>query len=60
MPGQVSLDLLAAGIIEEPYKGFNDVLQQWIASDNWTYTRDAFSVPDDIISADVRCSAERK
>lgn len=33
-------DLLAAGVIDEPYYRFNDVAYQWIALDSWTYTRE--------------------
>ena len=53
MPGQVSLDLHAAGIIGEPYKGYNDVLQQWIASDVWTYVGPPFAASEQLRGADV-------
>jgi aryl-phospho-beta-D-glucosidase BglC (GH1 family) len=38
VPGQVQYDLLQAGVITDPYREDNDVLQRWIAEDNWTYT----------------------
>eukprot|EP01064_Diplonema_japonicum_P006688 TRINITY_DN1452_c0_g2_i1.p1 TRINITY_DN1452_c0_g2~~TRINITY_DN1452_c0_g2_i1.p1 ORF type:complete len:853 (+),score=209.75 TRINITY_DN1452_c0_g2_i1:755-3313(+) len=38
IPSSVHMDLLAAGIIEEPYKLYNDVNQRWITKENWTYS----------------------
>jgi len=43
VPGHVHLDLLAAGLIEDPYYRFEDKAQQWVALDSWTYTA-SFSV----------------
>ena len=37
VPGCVHTDLLAAGVIDEPNTGKNQLLQLWIASDNFTY-----------------------
>ncbi|GLB09844.1 hypothetical protein AtubIFM57258_005773 [Aspergillus tubingensis] len=37
-PSQVHLDLLRAGVIDEPYHGLNDFNLRWIAAANWTYT----------------------
>ncbi|XWW98739.1 hypothetical protein V2A60_006741 [Cordyceps javanica] len=37
-PSHVHLDLLAAGVIEDPLRGFNDVNLRWVANQNWTYT----------------------
>lgn len=39
VPGQTHTDLLAAGLIADPYYRFNDINQRWIAYDNWTYSR---------------------
>ena len=39
VPGVIHTDLLAAGVISEPYFGFNELDQHWVALDNWTYTR---------------------
>ena len=39
MPGVVHTDLLAAGIIGEPFAEFNELVQHWVALENWTYSR---------------------
>ncbi|KAM3557541.1 hypothetical protein ARSEF4850_005017 [Beauveria asiatica] len=39
-PSHVHLDLLAAGVIEDPLRGFNDVDLRWVSNQNWTYTSD--------------------
>ncbi|XP_074652140.1 beta-mannosidase-like [Tubulanus polymorphus] len=39
VPGSVFTDLMNHGIIGDPYYRFNDNLYQWVATDNWTYTR---------------------
>ncbi|KND02096.1 uncharacterized protein SPPG_02596 [Spizellomyces punctatus DAOM BR117] len=39
VPGQIHMDLLRAGVIEEPYVGSNELYQRWIAYEpTWTYT----------------------
>ncbi|TPX65130.1 hypothetical protein SpCBS45565_g05388 [Spizellomyces sp. 'palustris'] len=39
VPGQIHMDLLRAGVIEEPYVGINELYQRWIAYEpTWTYT----------------------
>ncbi|AMM34649.1 beta-mannosidase [Sinomonas atrocyanea] len=38
VPGTVHTDLLAAGIIEDPYLDGNEALQAWIAQSDWRYT----------------------
>jgi beta-mannosidase len=38
VPGTVHTDLLAAGIIEDPYLDGNEALQAWIARSDWRYT----------------------
>jgi beta-mannosidase len=43
VPGHVHLDLLAAGLIKDPYYRFEDRAQQWVALDSWTYST-SFSV----------------
>jgi beta-mannosidase len=37
-PSQAHVDLLAAGVIEEPTYGFNDINQLWVQRSNWTWT----------------------
>jgi beta-mannosidase len=37
VPGQVHLDLLSNGIIEDPYWEDNELAQRWIEEENWTY-----------------------
>ncbi|KAF5866606.1 hypothetical protein ETB97_010699 [Aspergillus alliaceus] len=39
-PSQAHLDLLKAGVIDEPYHGLNDFNLRWIPESNWTYTSD--------------------
>ncbi|KAH9932621.1 glycoside hydrolase superfamily [Fomitopsis serialis] len=40
VPSQAHLDLLAAGVIEEPLLGQNEFYQRWIVNETWTYTAD--------------------
>ena len=44
VPGCVHLDLLRAGLIGEPNEGYNEELQLWIPSENFTYTA-TFAAP---------------
>jgi beta-mannosidase len=37
LPSQAHLDLYAAGIIDDPLYGFNDVNQLWVQRSNWTW-----------------------
>jgi beta-mannosidase len=37
-PGCVHTDLMAAGLIPDPYLGFNDQQQMWIGRVDWCYT----------------------
>jgi beta-mannosidase len=39
VPGSVHTDLLAAGLIEDPYLDNNESLQTWIGASDWTYRR---------------------
>ena len=38
LPSQAHLDLLAAGVISDPYYGLNDFDLRWVANSNWTYS----------------------
>ena len=50
VPGVVHTDLLAAGLIPEPFAGFNELNLRWVALENWTYTR-AFTAPSAALAA---------
>eukprot|EP01043_Picozoa_sp_COSAG02_P016126 COSAG02_NODE_703_length_18313_cov_58.533652_9_plen_504_part_00 len=39
VPGVVHTDLLAAGVIPEPFAQFNELVLRWVALDNWTFSR---------------------
>ncbi|MCD0483570.1 glycoside hydrolase family 2 protein [Streptacidiphilus sp. ASG 303] len=45
VPGCVHTDLLAAGLLADPYVGLNEQLQHWIGRSAWRY-RTAFVLPD--------------
>ena len=49
VPGCVHLDLLRAGLIDEPNHGYSAQLQAWIPRDNFTYTA-AFTAPPALAS----------
>jgi hypothetical protein len=44
VPGQVHTDLFAAGLIPEPFAGFNELDLRWVALENWTFSR-RFTAP---------------
>ncbi len=46
VPGSVHLDLLAAGLIDEPFDGDNEAAQQWIGSTVWRFARTFTWTPD--------------
>lgn len=46
VPGCVHLDLLAAGLIDEPFDADNEAAQQWIGSTVWRYARTFIWAPD--------------
>ena len=43
VPGTVHTDLLANGLIEDPFKDNNEIEQQWIENENWEY-KNVFSL----------------
>jgi beta-mannosidase len=51
VPGCVHTDLLAAGVIPEPYHGTNWQETAWIGESDWTY-RCHFTVPPDFLAHD--------
>jgi beta-mannosidase len=52
VPGTVHTDLLALGLIEDPFYRTNEKDQQWIDKVDWEY-RTFFEVDDQVISHDV-------
>jgi len=40
VPGCVHTDLMAAGLIDDPYFGANETLTDWIGLQRWTYRRE--------------------
>ena len=44
VPGVVHTDLLAAGVIPEPFAEFNELSLRWVALENWTFSRN-FTAP---------------
>ncbi|MGW5329705.1 glycoside hydrolase family 2 protein [Streptomyces sp. NPDC004014] len=45
VPGCVHTDLLAEGLLEDPYVGLNETRQQWIGRSGWTWTT-SFDLPE--------------
>lgn len=39
VPGVVHMDLLRHGIIDEPYKGYNELEYKWIYKSDWQYRK---------------------
>ncbi len=49
VPGQVHTDLLAAGLIDEPFYGVGDATLEWVAMSDWDY-RASFAVPSSMLA----------
>jgi len=49
VPGTVHTDLLAAGVIDDPYYGFNERTVQWVDKEDWLYVR-RFDLSDNLAS----------
>lgn len=47
VPGEVQLDLLAAGLIDDPFDGANETAQAWIGYCDWQYSTTFDWVGDD-------------
>src|SRR5438270_11600058 len=45
VPGVVHTDLLAAGLIADPYLGTNEKAQEWIGSTDWEYRTSFVAAP---------------
>lgn len=50
VPGCVHLDLLASGIISDPFYGNNEASVQWISEKSWTYISEPFSIDSSILN----------
>jgi beta-mannosidase len=51
IPGCVHTDLMAAGLIDDPAAGMNELSQQWIGLTDWEY-RCAFDASPELFAAD--------
>ena len=49
VPGTVHTDLMAAGVIGDPFMGFGERAVQWVDKEDWVYTR-TFDVPDSLLA----------
>ena len=49
VPGTVHTDLMAAGVIDDPYYGFNERTVQWVDKEDWLYVC-SFDLSDEIAS----------
>jgi len=52
VPGSVHLDLLAAGLIADPFYGLNETDLQWVGEADWLY-RCLFTLPANFEAAEV-------
>ena len=48
VPGTVHTDLMAAGVIEDPYIGFGERSVQWVDKEDWLYMR-SFDVDESLL-----------
>ena len=49
VPGTVHTDLMAAGVIEDPFPGFGERAIQWVDKEDWIYRR-RFDAPAELLS----------
>ena len=49
VPGTVHTDLMAAGVIDDPYLGFNERAVQWVDKEDWLYVR-SFDLSEELAS----------
>lgn len=52
VPGNIYTDLMAAGILDDPYYGWNPMIYQWVANCTWTYSKQ-FNITTDIFKKRV-------
>ncbi|OAP58214.1 hypothetical protein AYL99_07304 [Fonsecaea erecta] len=50
LPTEIHLDLLANGVIPDPFNGKNEEAVQWVGEQTWVYERN-FEVPEDAVGA---------
>ena len=50
VPGNIYTDLMAAEVIQDPFKGTNETDVEWVARENWTYESDTFSVSPELLN----------
>ncbi|MEU7867318.1 glycoside hydrolase family 2 protein [Dactylosporangium sp. NPDC049140] len=55
VPGCVHTDLLAAGLIEDPYRDDNEVRLGWIGRTHWRYTTEVQWQPEGFDRVDLVC-----
>ncbi|MCB0910264.1 MAG: glycoside hydrolase family 2 protein [Propionibacteriaceae bacterium] len=55
VPGVVHTDLLAAGLIDDPYLGTNEADQHWVGEQAWTYRGEFDLAPDAPELANTHC-----
>ena len=53
MPGEAHLDLLAAGLIADPFDGDNEAAQQWIGDTSWRFATTFEWAPGDATRHDL-------
>ena len=51
VPGGVHTDLMASGVIPDPFVGDKELAVQWVAEADWTYSL-SFDVPADLLKED--------
>jgi beta-mannosidase len=53
VPGEAHLDLLAAGLIDDPFDGDNEAAQQWIGDTSWRWSTTFDWTPGDAARHDL-------
>ncbi|MFN0032752.1 MAG: glycoside hydrolase family 2 protein [Flavobacteriales bacterium] len=54
VPGCIHTDLMAAGIIKDPFEGTNENECQWVGEKNWTYRSLPFDAPEGVLRMDLQ------
>ncbi len=53
VPGCVHTDLMAGGIIKDPFLGTNEKDCQWVADKNWIYKSEPFEIQEPVFKMEV-------